>query len=138
MFIGCSIINHRFWGTPIFGNPHLDTHIVSLCFRLHLQIRYIKTNEAFRLHILHIYIYIIYIYTYRETHTIILYISSIYIYIYIYIQCMKICSHLWLSLGRSSSGGETGAVCESSISVCQFFEWSETSYLEIHICSSKG
>ena len=24
--IGFSIINHPFWGTPIFGNPHLSLH----------------------------------------------------------------------------------------------------------------
>ena len=26
LFIGLSIINHPFWGTPIFGNTHLLSH----------------------------------------------------------------------------------------------------------------
>ena len=25
ILIGCSIINHPFWGTPIFGNTHMET-----------------------------------------------------------------------------------------------------------------
>ena len=26
ILIGFSIINHPFWGTPIFGNPHIINH----------------------------------------------------------------------------------------------------------------
>ena len=29
ILIGCSIINHPFWGTPIFGNTHFDTPLPS-------------------------------------------------------------------------------------------------------------
>ena len=29
IFIGFSIINHPFWGTPIFGNPHIAASGVS-------------------------------------------------------------------------------------------------------------
>jgi len=31
ILIGVSIINHRFWGTPIFGNTHLEMGIYSDC-----------------------------------------------------------------------------------------------------------
>ena len=35
ILIGFSIINHPFWGTPIFGNTHLETqgwnHQISRC-----------------------------------------------------------------------------------------------------------
>ena len=27
IFIGFSIINHPFWGTPIFGNTHVKGHV---------------------------------------------------------------------------------------------------------------
>ncbi len=30
ILIGFSIINHPFWGTPIFGNTHIDS-VVYLC-----------------------------------------------------------------------------------------------------------
>ena len=27
ILIGFSIINHPFWGTPIFGNTHMEFHV---------------------------------------------------------------------------------------------------------------
>ena len=38
ILIGFSIINHPFWGTPIFGNTHLDD---GFCFILASSARYI-------------------------------------------------------------------------------------------------
>ena len=40
ILIGCSIINHPFWGTPIFGNTHV--FLVFLCiFLLKLDLRFV-------------------------------------------------------------------------------------------------
>ena len=36
IFIGCSIINHPFWGTPIFGNTHMDFPFSWSIFSEHL------------------------------------------------------------------------------------------------------
>ena len=35
IFIGFSIINHPFWGTPIFGNTHLCTHFLADFLEMH-------------------------------------------------------------------------------------------------------
>ena len=35
--IGFSIINHPFWGTPIFGNTHVDLHDTFPCFSVWLS-----------------------------------------------------------------------------------------------------
>ena len=36
--IGFSIINHPFWGTPIFGNIHIDTYTCTYCNYIIIQI----------------------------------------------------------------------------------------------------
>ena len=37
IFIGFSIINHPFWGTPIFGNIHICIYIYHISANTHLQ-----------------------------------------------------------------------------------------------------
>ena len=34
ILIGCSIINHPFWGTPIFGNTHIFILKEQVCFQV--------------------------------------------------------------------------------------------------------
>ena len=49
ILIGFSIINHPFWGTPIFGNTHMEpenksldsrkVHLETIIFRFHVKFR---------------------------------------------------------------------------------------------------
>ena len=34
ILVGVSIINHPFWGTPIFGNTHMCSALIVRCFVL--------------------------------------------------------------------------------------------------------
>ncbi len=54
IFIGFSIINHPFWGTPIFGNTHIYIYIiiyVCLCiyFPISIWINMVFLTDIFRL-----------------------------------------------------------------------------------------
>ena len=42
ILIGFSVINHPFWGTPIFGNTHLSVTLICLCL-----IGLIKCDQVF-------------------------------------------------------------------------------------------
>ena len=67
MLIGSSVVNHPFWGTPIYGNPHMDISCKITC-------------------ILCIYIYMyVFIYIYMYLYIYICICIYIYICTYIYI-----------------------------------------------------
>ena len=44
ILIGCSITNHPFWGTPIFGNTHVPT--THVCFQLPQNVSLVFLPES--------------------------------------------------------------------------------------------
>ena len=82
--IGVSIINHPFWGTPIYGTIHIYTYTYTYTYVYIYMYIYI-----------HIYMYMyIYVYICIYTYVYIIY-THICMYIYVYI-CIYICIYTYV------------------------------------------